>query len=112
MNTDPNVDPDPAFQVNLRSQSGSRVLMTKNLRKKIQQTIFFSFFDKKKIAVYLQYMSKLREKPSALTREHPALKKMKFINFFLCLWVIFTLLDPDTDPGTPLNPDPDPLHWT
>ncbi len=30
MNTDPNVDPDPAFQVNLRIQSGSRVLMSKN----------------------------------------------------------------------------------
>jgi hypothetical protein len=25
---------------------------------------------------------------------------------FLCLWVIFALLDPDPDPGTPLNPDP------
>ncbi len=33
---------------------------------------------------------------------------MKFIIFFLCLWVIFALLDadPDMDPGTPLNPDP------
>jgi hypothetical protein len=41
-------------------------------------------------------MSKLQEKPSALTREYdPALQKMKFINFFLCLWVIFALLDPD-----------------
>ncbi len=27
-------------------------------------------------------MSKLKEKPSALKREHPALQKMKFINFF------------------------------
>jgi hypothetical protein len=38
---------------------------------------------------------------------------MKFINFFLFLWVIFALLEPDsdTDPGTPLNPDPDPQHW-
>jgi hypothetical protein len=43
---------------------------------------------------------------------------MKFINFFQCLWVIFARLDPDqdpdsgsgTDPGTPLNPDPDPQH--
>ncbi len=33
-------------------------------------------------------------------------QKIKFFNFFLCLWVIFALLDPDTDPGTPLNPDP------
>jgi hypothetical protein len=52
-------------------------------------------------------MSKLQEKTSALKREHPALQKMKIITFFLCLWVIFALLDPDpgTDPGTPLNPD-------
>ncbi len=37
--------------------------------------------------------------------------KMKIFNFFLCLWVIFALLDPDpdTDPGTPFYPDPQ--HW-
>jgi hypothetical protein len=41
-----------------------------------------------------------------LKREHLAHEKMKFINFFLCLCVIFALLDPDpdADPGT-LNPD-------
>jgi hypothetical protein len=38
--------------------------------------------------------SKLQEKPLALKRKHPALQKMKFINFFLCLWVIFALLGP------------------
>jgi hypothetical protein len=66
-------------------------------------------------------MSKLQEKPSALKIEQPALQKMKFINFFLRLWVIFAFpdpnMDPDTDPGTPIesgsNPDtdPDPQHW-
>jgi hypothetical protein len=45
-------------------------------------------------------MSKLQEKPSALKREHPALQKMKFIYFFLCLWVIFALLDPDWESGS------------
>ncbi len=49
-------------------------------------------------------MSKLQEKPSALKREHPALKKIKFIRFFLCLWVIFALLDPD--------PYPDCKSWS
>ncbi len=34
-------------------------------------------------------MSKIHKKPSALNREHPALKK--------CSWVIFALLDPDPD---------------
>jgi hypothetical protein len=28
---------------------------------------------------------------------------MKFITEFLCLWVIFALLDPDTDPGAPIK---------
>jgi hypothetical protein len=34
------------------------------------------------------------------TGEHPelpALQKLKLINFFLCLWVIFALPDPDSD---------------
>jgi hypothetical protein len=35
--------------------------------------------------------------PSALKREYPALENMKFLNFFLLLWVIFALLDPDPD---------------
>jgi hypothetical protein len=50
-------------------------------------------------------VSKLQEKPSALKRENPVLQKMKFINFFLCLWFIFALLVPnsDPDPGTPIE---------
>ncbi len=33
----------------------------------------------------------------------------KFWTFFLFLWVIFALLDPDPNPLTRLNPDP--KHW-
>jgi hypothetical protein len=51
-------------------------------------------------------MSKLQKKPSALERERPALQNMKFLNFFLLLWVIFAVLDPD--PMTRLSPDPQP----
>jgi hypothetical protein len=51
--------------------------------------------------------SKLQEKPSALKREHPILQKIKFINFFLFLWVIFALLDPDPVLWTSLSLDPD-----
>ncbi len=64
--------------------------------------------------------SKLQEKHSALKREHPALQNMKFLNFFLFLWVISALLDPDPDSesgfgSTDLiesgsNPDPNPKH--
>jgi hypothetical protein len=48
-------------------------------------------------------------------------KNMKFINFFLLMWVIFALLDPDPDSecgsgSTDLiesrsNPDTDPKPW-
>jgi hypothetical protein len=31
---------------------------------------------------------------------------MKILDFFLFLWVIFALLDPDPDPATQINTDP------
>jgi hypothetical protein len=31
---------------------------------------------------------------------------MKILDFFLFLWVIFALLDPDPDPATQINADP------
>ncbi len=34
---------------------------------------------------------------------------MKFLNFFLFLWVIFSFPDPDSKSG--YNPDPDSLTW-
>jgi hypothetical protein len=34
---------------------------------------------------------------------------MKILDFFLFLWVIFALLDPD--PATQINADPDPKPW-
>jgi hypothetical protein len=63
-----------------------------------------------------QRTSKLQEKPSALKREHPALQNMKFLDFFLFLWVIFALLDPDPDSESGSTdliesvPDLDPKH--
>jgi hypothetical protein len=48
--------------------------------------------------------SKLQEKPSALKTEHPALKNMKFLNFFyfggsfLPSWIRIRI--PDSDPLT------------
>ncbi len=63
--------------------------------------------------------SKLQKKPSALKREHPALQNMKFLSFYLFLWVIFALLDPDPDfeagfGSTGLidsGSNTDPKHW-
>ncbi len=64
--------------------------------------------------------TKLQEKPSALKREHPALKKgnLEIYKFFLFLWVILPLLDPDPVCGSgsrdPIKSgsytDPDPQH--
>jgi hypothetical protein len=57
-------------------------------------------------------MSKLQKKPSGLKRSHPPLQNMNFYKFFLLLWVIFALLDPDSGSGStgPIeygsNPDP------
>jgi len=58
------------------------------------------------------------KKPSALKREHSALQKMKFLIFFLFLWVIFALLDPDSQSGSGYGStdliesvsNPDPKH--
>ncbi len=40
---------------------------------------------------------------------------MKILDFFLLLWVIFALLDPDPDLATQINADPDtdpdPKPW-
>jgi hypothetical protein len=60
-------------------------------------------------------MTKLQEKPSALKREHPALKKIKFINFFLYLWEFLSSGYGSRDPiesGSNLDTvsDPDPQH--
>ncbi len=44
-------------------------------------------------------MSKLQKKPAAHKRGHPTLQNMNFKIFFLLLWVIFALLDPDPDSG-------------
>ncbi len=70
-------------------------------------------------------MSKLQDKPSAFEREQLALKKMNFINFLLCLWVIFAFLNPNPDResgsgyesrdpiecgSNPDDTDPDPQH--
>jgi hypothetical protein len=71
--------------------------------------------------------SNIQKKPSALKREHPALQHTKLLNFFLLLYVIYALLDPDpdskygsgsgsTDPiesGSNTDPDPKPCpHFT
>jgi hypothetical protein len=90
-------DPDhnPAFEAENRSRS--RALMTKSWGK-IYSGKKVMFFDKK-LHYYLS-LGLHKGCPSyrrSLKREHPALQNIKFLNFFLFLWVIFALLDPDPD---------------
>jgi hypothetical protein len=66
---------------------------------------FFKFFSQKLQFTYPKKRTpRLQENPSALKREHPALQHMKFLYFFLFLWVIFALLDPDS--ASQINADP------
>ncbi len=51
-------------------------------------------------------MSKLHEKPSLSKENIQHVKKWNLLTFFLCLSIIFALLDPDPNTGTPLNQNP------
>ncbi len=85
--------------------------------KRIRIRIFFIPY---KFAKYvpgpLKMTSKLQEKPSAHKREHPALQKMKFINFFpfcrsfLPSWIRFRIQGPHWI-RIQSGYDPDPQHW-
>jgi hypothetical protein len=48
----------------------------------------------------LQYLSLGLHKGRPGYRRHPALQKMKFLNIFLLLWVIFAILDLDSEYGS------------
>ncbi len=96
----------------IRIQSGSRVVMTKNWRRKIQlkkkrEKKFGSNYKLPSLSLHKK-RPKLQKKPAALKREHPALPNMKFINFFfycgsfLPSWL--TRLNPD--PISDLDPQP------
>ncbi len=102
-------DPDPA--------SGSRALMTKNWKKiTAEKKLIFLPIPRPP-----QRTSKLQKKPLDLKIGHLTLQNMNFQNFFLLLWVIFALLDPDPDSESGstdsiesgFNPDPDtdPQPW-
>jgi hypothetical protein len=94
-----NPHPHPAA---FPSESGSIVSLTKN-RKKIGTVENVYIFFWSKIVIYLsQDILKRRSsyrRSFQPSKENIALQKMRFTNFFLFVWVIFTLLDSD------------PPHW-
>jgi hypothetical protein len=83
MNPHPNTNPDPAFQVNpdpIRTRSQD--FDDQKLKKKIQLNFFLN---KKLQLTYLKASIKdvqATGEASALKREHPALQKIKCINFY------------------------------
>jgi hypothetical protein len=79
----------------LKSQIRIQGFDDQKMKKKIQQKFYFFLIKNYNLPLYRTVCLRYR-KPAAFKREHPALQKMKFINFFLCLWVIFALRDPDT----------------
>ncbi len=93
LNPDPDpLNADPAFQVNL-DQGFWWPKTEKNSRK-----LFIIFFlTKNWNLLTCTVCPSYRRSPPKRTYSDTALKKMKFINFFLCLRVIFALLDPDPD---------------
>ncbi len=90
------LNPDPYRAIQVKSGSGSKVMMTKY--KKIHLNICYLLITRPP-----KKTSKLQEKPSALKREHTALQKMKCVNCFLFLWVIFAPFES----GSNTNPQ----HW-
>ncbi len=114
------VDPDSRIwilhfkwiRIRIRIQFGSRVLMTRKWRKKIQQK-FFYIFSRSKIAIYSCPNNRKSLQPSKENIQD--FKKWNFLTFsyvcgsFLPSWIRIRIGNPDTDPGTPLNPDPNPL---
>jgi hypothetical protein len=92
LNPDQNTDPDLAFQVNpVLDPIRIQIFDDQKLKKKNTAENFFIFFFISKIGIYL-CPSYRRSLPSS--KEN--IQHLK--NF---LWVVFALLDPDPDPGTP-----------
>jgi hypothetical protein len=80
------------------------------LKKKLQLKKKLNFFGSK-TTIYLSLglhkeLSSYR-RSLQLSKEVIQHFKTRTFKFFLLLWVIFALLDPDPDPLTRLNPDPD-----
>jgi hypothetical protein len=94
------VDPDTG--------SGSRVLMTKNLKKFKAENFFIIFFGSK-IAIYLSlglYKGRPSYRRSLQPSKRTSSNSKHEISLPYFLWVIFALLDPDPDPATQIIADP------
>jgi hypothetical protein len=102
-NADPDTDPDPAFVLiaDPDSGSGSRLLWQKIDKKLLLKKKLYFFGSK--TTIYLS-LGLYKGRPSYRRSLQPSkeniqyLKTWKFWTFFIFLWIIFDLLDPDPDP--------------
>ncbi len=100
LNTDP--DPDPIGSRGIDDQKSKKYYSWKKNK---------FFLSKTTICLSLGLHT---GRPVQVTKEGLQLSKeniqqfktWNFLNFFLLLWIIFALLDPDPDPQPRLNPDP------
>jgi hypothetical protein len=103
----------------IESGSGSRVLMTQNVRKKIQMKIYLFFFDQKLQFTYPQaFIKEIHPTGEAFRpQERTSSTVLKQLNFKIFIyfsgsvlpsWIRIRIANPDPDiyPGTPLN-----LEW-
>ncbi len=104
-------DPDPAFQVN-PDPDPIRIhgFDDQKIKKKYSCKFFYIFFLIKNGKFIFGQATWEAFSPQKRTPT-PSTSKIKFMNIFLCLWVIFALLDPDYESRDPIespsNPDPD-----
>jgi hypothetical protein len=95
----PGTDPDPAFQVNPDQGFDDQKLK----KKKYSRNFLSSFFNQKLQFTYVQATG---EAFSPQKRTLSSSINAKFVGNFLPSWIRIRIPDPDTDPGTPFNPDP------
>jgi hypothetical protein len=101
LNTDR--DPDPIRIQGFYDQKFKKFAAEKKFNFFYQTTIYLSLGFHKERPCYRRSL--------VVKREHSAIQKHDISNFFLLLWVIFALLDPDSDSSIDLiesgsNPDP------
>ncbi len=102
----------PAFFLIVDLYPATNPGLSKNLKK--YTALKFFIFLGSKTTIYLSLGVHVQVTKEAFSSEKRTPQNLKFLNFFLILWIIFALLDPDL--ATQINADPDPqppvaMHW-
>ncbi len=98
---------DPLDLMRIRIQFQIQCFDDQKLKKNLQLGIFILIFLIKNCNLFIPRPP--YRTPKLQEKKIQRFKNMKILYFFLFLWVIFALLDPD--PATLINADPDPQPW-